>query len=76
MAPRARGHPGRRGERMPRTGEEPGVGVYVCTRCGQQVRLDDPGDRLPPCPDCRHTEFVRAGTGKAARGQQDGPYGG
>lgn len=45
---------------MPRTGEEPGVGVYVCTRCGQNVRLDDPGDRLPPCPDCRNTEYTRA----------------
>lgn len=45
---------------MPRTGEEPGPGLYVCTRCGQTVRLDDAGDRLPPCPDCRNTEFVQA----------------
>lgn len=48
---------------MPRTGEEPGRGLYICTRCGQTVRLDDDGDRLPPCPDCAHTEYVRAGTG-------------
>ena len=53
---------------MPRTGEEPGPGVYACTRCGQTVRLDDPGDRLPPCPDCRHTEFTRASADPAAAG--------
>lgn len=45
---------------MPRTGEEPGAGLYRCTRCGQAVRLDDAGDRLPPCPECHHTEFVSA----------------
>lgn len=66
--------PGKRGtlcagvSPMPRTGEEPGPGVYTCTRCGQTVRLDDAGDRLPPCPDCRNTEFVRAGTDPAAAG--------
>lgn len=53
---------------MARTGEEPGPGVYTCTRCGQTVRLDDAGDRLPPCPDCRNTEFVRAAGDPAAAG--------
>lgn len=61
---------------MPHTGEEPGAGIYKCARCGQTVRLDDAGDRLPPCPECHHTEFISAGahpTGPgAARHRVDG----
>jgi len=45
---------------MPTTGEKPGAGKYHCVRCGTRVRLDDPGDRLPPCPKCRGTKFKRA----------------
>ncbi|MFO7275228.1 MAG: hypothetical protein DIU55_010190 [Bacillota bacterium] len=53
---------------MPHTGEEPGAGLYRCTRCGQAVHLDDAGDRLPPCPECHHTEFVSASLTERPRG--------
>ena len=42
---------------MSTTGEKPGKGVYVCRKCGRRVVLDDSTDRLPPCPNCSHTEF-------------------
>ena len=42
---------------MPKTGEQPGVGLYVCSSCDQIVRLDDPDDALPPCPNCESTEY-------------------
>ncbi len=41
------------------TGEKPGIGTYKCTTCGQIVRLDDNDDRLPPCPKCEETTYVR-----------------
>jgi ribosomal protein S27AE len=44
---------------MPSTGEKPGIGRYVCKRCGEDVRLDDSSDTLPPCPKCHNTEFRR-----------------
>lgn len=44
---------------MPTTGEKPGKGTYVCTKCGQEVVLDDDIDTLPPCPKCNNTEFRR-----------------
>lgn len=42
---------------MPKTGEQPGVGLYVCSSCDQIVRLDDHDDALPPCPNCEGTEY-------------------
>lgn len=45
---------------MPTTGEKPGKGTYVCTRCATMVTLDDADDTLPPCPKCSHTEFRKA----------------
>jgi DNA-directed RNA polymerase subunit RPC12/RpoP len=42
---------------MPKTGEQPGVGLYVCSSCDQIVRLDDPEDALPPCPNCEGVEY-------------------
>ncbi|WP_427977008.1 zinc ribbon-containing protein, partial [Agarivorans sp.] len=42
---------------MSSTGEKPGKGVYVCTKCGQKVVLDDTSDTLPPCPRCQETEY-------------------
>lgn len=45
---------------MPTTGEKPGKGVYVCTRCGTIVTLDNDTDVLPPCPKCHNTEFKKA----------------
>ncbi len=43
---------------MSTTGERPGKGVYICTRCGQSVVLNDDTDVLPPCPRCNNTEFT------------------
>jgi Protein of unknown function (DUF1451). len=42
---------------MPRTGEKPGKGTYICKSCGQSVSLDDNTDTLPPCPKCTGTEY-------------------
>ena len=42
---------------MIKTGEKPGVGIYICTQCGQVVRLDDNTDTLPPCPRCGNTTY-------------------
>lgn len=39
------------------TGEKPGVGTYICKKCGQKVRLDDSTDTLPPCPSCHSTQY-------------------
>lgn len=39
------------------TGEKPEKGVYQCTSCGTQVRLDDNSDTLPPCPSCSKTTY-------------------
>lgn len=41
------------------TGEKPGVGTYTCTKCGQQVYLNDSTDTLPPCPKCSNTKFTK-----------------
>ncbi|WP_332649868.1 zinc ribbon-containing protein [Lysinibacillus sp. 54212] len=41
------------------TGEKPGIGTYKLTSCGQLVRLDDNEDRLPPCPKCEGTTYVK-----------------
>ncbi|HCS66486.1 MAG TPA: hypothetical protein DIW64_21795 [Cellvibrio sp.] len=42
---------------MSSTGEKPGVGYYICIKCGQNVHLNDHSDRLPPCPKCQGTEY-------------------
>ncbi|HOP65730.1 MAG TPA: hypothetical protein PLX66_01730 [Bacilli bacterium] len=44
---------------MPRTGEEPGKGLYICNNCGCRVRLDDTTDKLPPCPKCNGTNYTK-----------------
>ena len=41
------------------TGEKPGKGTYKCTRCGQEVILDDTTDTLPPCLKCNNTKFTK-----------------
>lgn len=41
------------------TGEKPGKGTYYCTRCGQKVVLDDNTDKLPPCPSCDKTNYIK-----------------
>ncbi|WBL16858.1 zinc ribbon-containing protein [Sutcliffiella sp. NC1] len=45
---------------MPKTGEKPGKGTYVCKKCGSSLYLDDHTDTLPPCPKCHNTDFRRA----------------
>ena len=42
---------------MSKTGEKPGKGTYVCTKCGNIIVLDNDTDTLPPCPRCHNTEF-------------------
>ncbi len=43
-----------------RTGEIATVGTFQCVACGERVHLHRTG-RLPPCPRCHGTEFVRVG---------------
>jgi NAD-dependent SIR2 family protein deacetylase len=43
---------------MSSTGEKPGVGFYICRKCGQSLYLNDKTDRLPPCPKCQGTEYA------------------
>ncbi|MCP4704585.1 MAG: zinc ribbon-containing protein [candidate division Zixibacteria bacterium] len=42
-----------------KTGQKPGVGFYLCTRCGKRLFLDNIKDRIPPCPRCYNTSFRR-----------------
>lgn len=42
---------------MYKTGEKPGKGTYVCTKCGTIIVLDDATDTLPPCLKCDNTTF-------------------
>ncbi len=44
---------------MHTTGEKPGVGSYVCRRCGQVIMLDESTDTLPPCPKCSGTGWEK-----------------
>ncbi len=43
---------------MGKAGEKPGKGTYRCNKCGETVVLND-DDRLPQCPTCDCTEYVR-----------------
>lgn len=38
-------------------GEKPGIGRYICIKCGEDLYLDDSKDRLPPCIKCRNCTF-------------------
>ncbi|MFH2036945.1 MAG: hypothetical protein ABIJ45_11120 [Candidatus Zixiibacteriota bacterium] len=40
-----------------KTGSKPGLGIYLCLRCGKLLRLDQKNDRLPPCPKCYYTVY-------------------
>ena len=44
---------------MPQTNQAPGVGEYQCTKCGLIVTLKSPADKLPVCPKCRATDYIR-----------------
>lgn len=41
------------------TGEITGIGTLVCTGCGQLVHFHAT-NRIPPCPKCHGSTFVRA----------------
>ena len=41
-----------------RTGEVTGPGVLECTECGERLHFTRPS-RIPPCPKCHNTTFVR-----------------
>ena len=45
---------------MATTGEKPGIGTYICKKCGTKIRLDDNTDAMPPCPKCSKTEFRKS----------------
>jgi len=40
------------------TGQITGPGTLVCNSCGEVLHFHAAG-HIPPCPKCRHTEFVR-----------------
>ena len=42
---------------MQRTGDKPGKGVYVCMACGREVVVENDGDKLPVCPQCKGSIF-------------------
>ena len=42
---------------MPRKGEKPGKGKYVCLYCGTDVELYEDDDELPGCPSCSNALF-------------------
>lgn len=49
-----------KGDKMTyKCGEKPGIGIYICINCGEDLNLDDSSDRLPPCRKCRNCTFVK-----------------
>ena len=40
-------------------GDKPGIGTYVCNKCGEDLVLDDATDTLPPCK-CNNCEFDKS----------------
>jgi len=40
-------------------GEKPGRGKYVCTKCREDLYLDDDTDTLPPCARCNGCVFEK-----------------
>ena len=41
-----------------KTGEIAGAGSLECQNCGQVLEFEKP-TRIPPCPKCRETNFIR-----------------
>jgi Zn finger protein HypA/HybF involved in hydrogenase expression len=41
------------------TGEVTGPGTLICSHCGKALHFKQAG-HIPPCPDCKGTEFQRA----------------
>lgn len=40
-------------------GQKPGKGRYVCTKCGEDLHLDNSTDKLPPCARCNNCTFKK-----------------
>ncbi len=53
-----------------RTGEISGPGALQCTACGELIHFSRPG-RIPPCPKCHGTTFVRKSRRGGEAGQAD-----
>ena len=41
------------------TGEITGIGILVCTECGEKLHFEKTG-HIPPCPKCHGTTFKKA----------------
>ncbi|MEW6108816.1 MAG: hypothetical protein AB1632_06580 [Nitrospirota bacterium] len=39
-------------------GEKPGKGLYICTKCGKSAGIDNDAHTLPPCPQCKGSEYA------------------
>jgi len=44
---------------MPKCGNKPGIGHYICMNCGKILFLDEETDTLPPCKGCNKCDFRR-----------------
>ena len=42
-----------------RTGNKPGIGIYICIECNENLQLDGKRDKLPPCARCFSTKFIQ-----------------
>ncbi len=41
------------------TGEITGIGILICSECGEKLHFEKTG-RIPPCPKCHGTTFKKA----------------
>lgn len=39
------------------SGEDPGEGKYLCTKCNKSIILKNNYEKLPLCPECYNHEF-------------------
>lgn len=42
---------------MPKSGDKPGEGGYICLKCGETVILEKDDDALPDCPKCGGNDY-------------------
>jgi len=40
-------------------GENPGKGIYECIKCNQLIELDENSAKLPACPKCGKSYWVK-----------------
>lgn len=53
-----------------RTGEVTAPGILECTKCGEQLHFNHTA-RIPPCPKCHNTTFVRISSAAPAENDND-----